>query len=62
MIFQSCKFNKSQSGKKESSLIILFFNPLQSNPNAMYIFEIPYQSALWLKHPVALASALKEVL
>ena len=40
--------------------IILQF--LQSNPNIMYIFAIPNQSSLWLKHPTALVSALKEVL
>lgn len=28
-------------GGKDSGLIILLFNPLQSNPNATYTSEIP---------------------
>ena len=45
---------KIKVGKKRVKPHYIILQSLQSNPNIIYIFEIPNQSSLWLKHPPAL--------
>lgn len=53
---------KIKAGKKRVKPHYIILQSLQSSPNITYIFEIPNWSSLWLKHPTALVSDLKEVL